>query len=183
MNRCPAEAKRVLAIDPTSKGFAFALLEGSDRLIDWGVKHAKGDEQCLQRVAELAARYQPDMLVVERTDANGCRRRQRARQLIEDLLALAINRGLRTRRISRRTMLRSFTRSGFTTKRQVAVALSLRFPELDPCLPPERKPWMSEDERISIFDAVAFGCAFYELRRREKRVASRPSLHAFFHHA
>jgi hypothetical protein len=183
MNRCPAEAKRVLAIDPTSKGFGFALLEGSDRLIDWGVKHAKGNEKCLQRVAELIARYQPDVLVVERTDANGCRRRQRASQLIEDLLALAIKCGLRTRRISRRTMLRFFTRSGFATKRQVAVALSLRFRELDRCLPPERKPWMNEDERISIFDAVAFGCAFYELLRRKKPVASRLSLHTLFHHA
>jgi hypothetical protein len=183
VNCCSLEAKRVLAVDPTSKGFAFALFEGPDRLIDWGVKHAKGNEKCLQRVAELAARYQPAVLVVERTDVDGCRRRQRASQLIENLLALAMNRSLRTRRISRRIMLRFFTRSGFATKRQVAVRLSLRFPELGPCLPPERKPWMSEDERISIFDAVAFGWAFYELLRRKKRVASRLSLHTLFHHA
>ena len=31
------------------------------------------------------------------------------------------------------------------------------FPELAPRLPRFRKPWMSEDYRMSIFDAIAFG--------------------------
>ena len=37
---------------------------------------------------------------------------------------------------------------------------SVRFPELTPYLPPERKPWISEDLRIAIFDAAAFALAF-----------------------
>jgi hypothetical protein len=29
-------------------------------------------------------------------------------------------------------------------------------------LPPERKPWMSEDSRMAIFDAAAFAMAFFQ---------------------
>jgi hypothetical protein len=183
MSGCSLEVKRVLAIDPTSKGFGFAILEGPDTLVDWGVKHATGNRECLQQAAALIGRYQPEVVVVERTDAAGCLRRLRARHLIEDLLALARERELRARRISRQTMLGYFARSGFATKRQIAVALSIRFPELEPYLPPERKPWMSEDERMGIFDAVAFGLAFYESLRRERRTPSLLSLHTLFHHA
>jgi len=32
---------RVLAIDPSTRGFGFAVLEGPSRLIDWGVKETR----------------------------------------------------------------------------------------------------------------------------------------------
>ena len=38
---------------------------------------------------------------------------------------------------------------------------SKRFPELAPRLPRSRKPWMSEDYRMSIFDAVALALTFF----------------------
>jgi len=46
-----------------------------------------------------------------------------------------------------------------------------------------RKPWMSEDERMSIFDAVAFGYASYESLRRERRALSLLSLETPSSHA
>ena len=178
MNVSNQEAKRILAIDPTSKGFGFAVLEGPTGLIDWGVRHASEDKnrRSLEKVSELIARYQPDVLVVERTTAKGCRRRLRARRLIESLLILVRDRRLRARRVSRRSVQRCFSQEGSATKRQVAVALALRFPELEPHLPPVRKITMSEDERMSIFDAVAFGYTSYESLRRERRALSLLSL-------
>ena len=177
MNAPIQETKRVLAIDPISKGFGFAILESPTALTDWGVKHASGDRdhrnrKCLEQVSKLIARYQPEVLVVERSTAKGCRRRLRARQLIEGLLALALAHGLRSKRISRRSVQRCFSPEGFATKRQIAVALAVRFPELEPHLPPNRKCHMSEDERMSIFDAVAFGYASYASWRRESRALS-----------
>ena len=32
---------RVLAIDPTPRGFGYAILEGSTDLVDWGVKSVR----------------------------------------------------------------------------------------------------------------------------------------------
>ena len=101
MNASLLEVKRVLAIDPTSKGFGFAVLEGPSALIDWGVKRASGDRdvKSLEKAAELIERYQPEVLVVEHAAAKGSRRCPRVRQLIEDLIALALDRRLRTRRV------------------------------------------------------------------------------------
>jgi Holliday junction resolvasome RuvABC endonuclease subunit len=174
MNPSPLQTWRVLAIDPTSKGFGYAALESPAVMIDWGVRHAKSDRnaKCLQLARELIDRYQPEVLVVENTTAKGSRRCPRVAQLLENLLALASAAGLRTRRISRRQVRRCFSKTGSATKRQIAVALTARFPELAPHLPPVRKPWMSEDERMAIFDALAFGWASYEPLRREARALS-----------
>lgn len=36
--------------------------------------------------------------------------------------------------------------------------------------PPPRKPWMSEDERMSIFDAVALATTLFTRERKEHAV-------------
>ena len=41
------------------------------------------------------------------------------------------------------------------TKWKIAKALVGRYPELEWKLPPKRKPWQSEDERMNIFDALS----------------------------
>jgi hypothetical protein len=170
------EAKCVLAIDPTSKGFGFAVLEGPEKLIDWGVKHAgtgaPRNRKSVAQACELMARYRPEVLVVEHTSAKGCHRRARVRRLIKSLLTLARRHRLRARRISRRSVLRSFGPSSAANKYRVAVTLTERFPELALHLPPERKLGDSEDERMAIFDALSFGWMFYETMRREARALS-----------
>ena len=177
MNLSSFETKRVLAIDPTTKGFGFAVLEGPDGLIDWGVRHASGNRnhrnrRCREEAAALIAQYQPEVLVVECTSAKGCRRRRRVRRLIKGLLILARQQRLRARRISRRSVLRSFGQSSAANKYRVAVTLTERFPELAPHLPPERKLGDSEDERMAIFDALSFDWTFYQTMRREARALS-----------
>jgi hypothetical protein len=55
-----------------------------------------------------------------------------------------------------------------TTKHQIAVVIAGKFPELAPRLPPVRKPWMTEDARMAIFDAVALALAHYGRSRLER---------------
>ena len=48
------------------------------------------------------------------------------------------------------------------SKHEIAEILAKRFPEeLGSRLPPKRRPWMSEDSRMDIFDAVAMGVTFF----------------------
>ena len=48
------------------------------------------------------------------------------------------------------------------TKFAVARTLAEKFPtELGTRLPPKRRPWMSEDPRMDIFDAVGLAVAFW----------------------
>ena len=47
------------------------------------------------------------------------------------------------------------------TKHKIATVLAQRFAELAPLLPPKRKCTESEDYRMSIFDALACGAAYF----------------------
>jgi hypothetical protein len=64
-----------------------------------------------------------------------------------------------------------FSESGASTKYEIAVAIAQRFPELAPRLPRFRKPWMSEDYRMSIFDAVALAIAFFQFQKEKRALA------------
>jgi hypothetical protein len=146
---------RVIALDPSRRGFAFAVLEGSERLVEWGVAalSSNEDREYLVRVSELFDRYPPDLLVLE--GEKGSRRGLRARRRIRKAAALAGERKVSVLTPSRADVRRVFEASG-TTKWEIAVAISRFFTELEPRLPRKRKPWMPEDERMGIFDAVSF---------------------------
>jgi hypothetical protein len=66
------------------------------------------------------------------------------------------------KRVSKSAVKHAFAECPNQTKYEIAVAIGKRFPELAPRVPPFRKPWMSEDYRMSIFDAVALGLAIFQ---------------------
>ena len=70
---------------------------------------------------------------------------------------------------------RRFERSGHRNKYAIALCLTESFPALLLRLPPKRKPWQSEDNRMSIFDAAAFGYTYLARRRRTPQLRP-PSL-------
>ena len=72
---------------------------------------------------------------------------------------------LRIRAFSRRHIRQAFAAEGAVTRQEIATAIPRRFPELAPRLPRERRPWMSEDYRMSIFDAVSFALVFYHVQK------------------
>ena len=76
---------RMLAIDPSTRGLGFAVLEGPYRVLDWGVKEATGnkDAKCVEIVLGLIDHYRPHVLVLENTAAEGSLRRARVRGLLE----------------------------------------------------------------------------------------------------
>lgn len=144
-----------LALDTTSGGFAYAVLEGRETLLDWACSEVSKKSPAVwrARVEKLLVRYQPVLVVLP--DVKDSRRGQWAKRFTLAAESLANERGIDVRRVSRREVRERFADSG-TTKREIAVAITRVFPELAPRLPRERKPWMSEDKRMSIFDAVSF---------------------------
>ena len=154
----PRDISRIVAIEPSSKGFGFAVLERPTRLLDWGVVRVKGRENTerLKRIDGLIARYQPDFVVLQDTRVRDFRQGTRGRALIRTIRALTARRHIQTRCISWRTVRDAIAPTGRATKHSVAAAIAARFPELASRLPPPRKPWMSADERLAMFDAVAF---------------------------
>ncbi|MEX2116820.1 MAG: hypothetical protein WEB37_08030 [Bacteroidota bacterium] len=164
MNRASAKSKRILAIDPTSRGFGFAVLEGPERLIDWGVVQVRGDRhrRCLARVDDLLEVYRPDIAIIEDLSRNR-RRPTRVKKLLEAIRHLAAEKRIVSRRVSKAQVQRTFAKFGGTIKHEIAAAVAKRFPELSPRLPPRRKLWMSEAETMAVFDAVAFASTFFKI--------------------
>lgn len=162
---------RVLAIDPTFKGFGFAIFEGPERLLDWGVAWVDRDKKdgALLRTTALIRRYDPEVVVIEDHTRRACRRRERARDLLKAIAHLASAHSIVVQRVSVRSVRAVFSPIGVSTKYPIAAALASRYPELAPALPRRRKPWKSEDDRMGIFDAAAFAVAYFESRTEPPR--------------
>jgi Holliday junction resolvasome RuvABC endonuclease subunit len=169
----PTKDIRVLSIDPSTRGFGFAVLEGPDRLIDWGVKETRTDKnyRSLKLIVELIDQYEPNVLVLEDYAGKGARRCRRVVELIDDISNLAMKRKVKIRTFARAEITKKFAETGAQTKYEIAIAIANRFPELAPRLPRFRKPWMSEDYRMSIFDAVALALTFFEFENKRKLAA------------
>ena len=159
-------ARRVLAIDPYSRGVGFAVLEGPERLIDWGLRTTgRADNGKAVRVIEkLIDRFQPDVLALEDWDAAGSRRCGRVEELLDRIAAEEGKRAIvRLITLHEIRAIRSLPHT--STKYGRACLLAERFPELQPFRPPFRKPWMPEDDRMAIFDAVSFAVACFPTTR------------------
>jgi hypothetical protein len=166
----PSGYQRILSVDPSRTGFGFVILEGGQRLVDWGVARlwSTSDQEFVARLETLTDRYGPALLVVE--DLSESRRRGRAARRIELVKTYAASRGIRVVAVTRRIVRSVFAEAG-TTKHEIAVALAVEFPELAGRVPPQRKLWMSEDERMSLFDALSFAVAALRATALDKRAA------------
>jgi hypothetical protein len=157
--------RRVLAIDPFSRGVGFAVFEGPDGLVDWGLKTTgrADSSKAVSAIEALIDRFRPDVLALENWESAGARRCDRIDLLLNHIASTERNR-VRVRLISPREIRAIGPLPAVGTKYGRACFLTERFPELLAFLPPVRKPWMSEDERMSIFDAVAFAVACFPRR-------------------
>jgi RNase H-fold protein (predicted Holliday junction resolvase) len=166
---------RVLAVDPSTRGFGYALFEGLDRLVDWGTKDIRKDKHvvALQKIEELIRRYEPAVLVMEDFGHARSRRNLRVRRLQSQVFALARRSGIKEHALPLVAVYQYFSKRGARTKYDIASTLAREFSALTLRLPPKRKPWQSEDSRMSIFDAAALAVTY--LQRRDER-AGRSSM-------
>lgn len=155
----PTTCTRILALDPTTEGLAYAILEKERlRLVDWGVKIFRGTKSlrydALGLVEDLLDRYGPDILVLENY-GDDWRRTRSTKNIMDRIAAAAQKRKIRVCRYSREDVRATFAEVDAVTKEEIANALTGIFPELAPRLPRHREIWMAEDYRMNIFDAAA----------------------------
>jgi Holliday junction resolvasome RuvABC endonuclease subunit len=164
MNKVFPKYPRILAITPSTKGFGYAVLEGQKLLVDWGVKSVTGDKNAgsIEKVEEMIAHYDPQVMVLEDTAIKGSRRSPRIKTLTKRLITVAERRTLKVATFSQKQVRRVFFGDAGGTKHALAEIMAERFPEeLGFRLPPKRRPWMSEDSRMPIFHAAALALAYF----------------------
>jgi hypothetical protein len=154
---------RVLALYPFTRGFGYALFEGQKFAIDWGMKEARKNKNArsMKSIKELITFYYPDVIILEDYAGTGSRRCKRVQRLIRDITRFAKLRNVRVYQYSRGYVREIFSSCGATTKYEIAEIITEQFPEFKPRLPSERKLWMSEDPRMSIFDAASLALTFF----------------------
>src|SRR2546421_6611574 len=130
MEQFGLEVRRVLAIAPSVRGLGFAIFEGPEMLVDWGVKGARNEKnsRCLLQIVNLFERYRPDALVVEDCRRKRSRRCLRVRRLIIETTRLSSSRIIHPYRFSRLQVRKAFSQYGALTKHQIATAIAKKFP-------------------------------------------------------
>lgn len=154
----------VLAVYPTTRGYAYILFEGPEAPYDWGVREIrrKHKNECTVKSTHiLLEKYRPDYLVIEDHTEEGSRRSSRIRRLYRLLIHLAATEHIEVVRYGKKALRACFAPAGARTKYEIAQVIARQIPALAHRLPKRRKIWMSEDPRQSLFDAAALGVVFY----------------------
>ena len=163
MQQTPTDPTRIFAVDPTTKGFGYAVFETPFHLVDWGLAHVSGEKEsgAVARFEELLDQYRPDIVILEDPTAPGSRRRPRVQKLLERLRDTARERGIAVHLIPRLAVIECFSSPDKrATKYSITEHLAETFPELAMKVPRRRKPWQSEDERMATFDALALAVTY-----------------------
>jgi hypothetical protein len=154
----------VLAIYLNTRGFGFVLFEGHLSPFDWGMREVRGPRKhgrCVTCIRKKFDHYLPDVLVLQDTSPEGTRRARRIADLNAAIAELAKSRGIPVYAYSRDQVRSAFEYLGCVNKQGLAEVIAKHIPAFERYVPPPRKPWMSEDARMGIFDAAALGLMFF----------------------
>lgn len=155
----------VLSIYVNTRGFAFIVFEGRLSPFDWGIRETRGPRKCracLPRITQLFDRYAPDVLVIQDTSEQGTRRARWISNLNATIAALAKNRNIPVFAYSREQVGGAFECYGCPNKQSLAELIAKHIPAFELYVPPPRKPWMSEDRRMGLFDAAALALVYFQ---------------------
>jgi Holliday junction resolvasome RuvABC endonuclease subunit len=158
----------VFAVHPTAKGFGWALFESPLAPYDWGIVYArKGrNEHVLRRYERLLERHAPSVVVIEEFER--AVRGERIRYLCRAMVHLASTRGCDTASYERAAIRTCFASIGATTRYGIAQAIAQHIPAFSHRLPEKRKLWVGDDERQSLFDAVALAITHLAVHGQER---------------
>lgn len=155
----------VLSVYLNTRGFAFILFESSLAPYDWGIGEVRGsrkERRCFGRIFGIINRYQPDVLVLQDTSPTGTGRAYWIVRLNGRIADAADQQGIPVYAYSRAEVYKSFEQLGFSNKQTLAEIISRHIPAFERYVPPPRKPWMSEDSRMGLFDAAALALVFFQ---------------------
>jgi hypothetical protein len=145
---------RVLAVAVSSRGFGYAILEGRDVLVNWGLLSPATNS--LPTFQDMIEKYQVCAVVME----TKYYRNSKVRSLARGVADMAKKCGVQLSLMTRCEIRNVFFGDVDATRHQIAEILSDQFPEeLGFRLPPERKCYKGEDSRMCLFDAVAIAVA------------------------
>ncbi len=125
--------------------------------MDWGRYSIRSDKgrQSLRLFRNLVERFEPDTLVIEDTADPDSPRCKRIEGLLKRLGRAASAAQIDVHAVTRAQVEYAFLGRDLSNKDDRAILIAQLFPVLMRRLPPRRELWMSENESMAIFDAMA----------------------------
>jgi Holliday junction resolvasome RuvABC endonuclease subunit len=159
----------ILGIAIRARWLGFAEINAQCRLIDWGMiyyqrrnpnelKSAKG------RLDTLIERLRPSYIAIVRPDLEANEKIATVRSIARSLRITASAQSAPVAALRRKSIRAVFVGCDASSKDEIAAALARLFPELISTLPPARKIWTKENQRMALFDAVSGAIAYRQIK-------------------
>jgi hypothetical protein len=160
---------RLLAIAIKARWLGFAVLEDGGLLFEWGMiyyskKPALQLRTAKGRLQTMIQRVSPSHVVLLQRESAPNLEIASIRALTRIVREIAAREGIPLAVLSRKTVRSMFHPEGAHSRSEIALAVVRNYPELGWKLPPERKLWMAEDPRMTLFDAVSAAIAHERLQ-------------------
>jgi hypothetical protein len=150
-------AVRILGVAPTSHGFAFALTEGPDRLVDWARCDVVKQSHLERRLRTLLERTRP--LFVASEIKRNRKLSVKSRAFSKALETACAREGLMILCVERQMVYSPDRGVRPVTNHQIGEVAAERFPAIANKLPRRRRMWHGRDDRIGILIAAALAAA------------------------
>ena len=158
----------VLAIDPGTREFGFAVFKGKD-LDDSGVKSLRRSGSQHSRLAvlarvftELIEKNKPRMLALEKNSFDHIGQNQNLMKAIGKMRSIAKRRGIPTFEFAANTIKKIVAGDACASKNTIAQVICARYPHLKANVG-HRYSWQ-ERYYLNMFDAIACGLTFLSLQ-------------------
>lgn len=160
----------VLALDVHNRLVGYAVFEGPENVLDYGVKRFRGGADATRiplgiKIARLLAQWHPHSVVLKPGY------RGRAAHNAKIIQAQALSFGAQVHFIPYHAIENVFP--PLNNKYEKAHFLAGSLGPLTTRLPQKRKPWESEHYQLNVFEAAALGVAYFQ--RLGKLAAGSPS--------
>jgi hypothetical protein len=163
---------RILVLDIRHRRFGYAVFEGHRSLLDWGIRvyPTVGEEEtvlAIKRLDRLVELFGPSAIVVKKERWERAGAESGMLPVVKAVSISASVRSVPVHLVPQDDLHAAFAPLGGTTREEMAEILTRIYPDLLWYLPPKRKIWQAEHSRMTVFDAVALGLAYWQARERE----------------
>lgn len=146
-----------IALYPNAKGFGYAVIEHPVLFLDYGIATIRpiSNHTILKRVIQMIEFYKPTNIIVPDYKGKYSSKSYRVKKLINTLVDYATDQEVMCYCYSREQIREVFNQFGAVSKYEIAMKIIDWFSELETRTPQYRKPWMSEDYYMGMFDAIS----------------------------
>lgn len=149
-------AIRIVGLASTTRGFAFAITEGPERLIDWGGYKISSQERLIEALDIVIKHARPLFVACE--VARNSVKSERAKKFNEALKVVCARYGIMILCVERRFIERQ-GRMAEATNYDIATTITARFSAIAGKLPRRPRLWDGANERLGVFLAAAAAAA------------------------